>query len=348
MVILANALVEQGYSVDLLVAVKIGPYLKEISPIVNVIDLKQTRMVSTLFPLIRYLRMRRPTVTLSVMRHTNMILLLACKLTSTKTKCVVSERNDPKGRRLAGESMQSWLIKILCRKLYKEAYAVHAVSRGVADATAEDLQLAPGTVKVIYNPVVDSTLQGLAKASADKEPTSSDEIMIVGAGRLAEAKDFTNLICAFSLLRNKLNARLVIMGEGPLREDLENLVRSKHLEEHVTLPGFIENPFAVMRQADLFVLSSVWEGLPNVLIQAMACGTPVVSTDCPSGPAEILENGKWGRLVPIGDAEALAEAMETTLKEKEHPNVKKRAADFSVENAVEGYLDMFFPERKSG
>ena len=121
------------------------------------------------------------------------------------------------------------------------------------------------------------------------------------------------------------------------------LINEYRLYGSVFLPGFVENPFAIMKQADLFVLSSAWEGLPNVLIQAMACGTPVVCTDCPSGPAEILENGKWGRLVPVGDAEELAQAMLKTLTDKTHHDVAARAAYFSLDRAVDGYLRLLIP-----
>ena len=112
------------------------------------------------------------------------------------------------------------------------------------------------------------------------------------------------------------------------------------------LPGFVDNPFAVMRQANLFVLSSGWEGFGNVLVESMACGTPVVSTACPSGPDEILDNGRWGRLVPVGDVDALAAAMAATLDENEHPDVATRAAEFSVDRAVDGYLEVMLPEPK--
>lgn len=343
LVTLANALIERGYAVDLVLVSKVGPYLKDVSSAVNIVDLKQQRVALCLFSLVAYLRQRRPTVVLSAMRHANLLALLGNSLSRINAKVVVSERSDPAGRKRTGKPMQSWLIKRFCRIYYQYAYVVHAVSRDVARASLKELQLAPEKVKVVYNPVVGSFINELANASTnDSLLSSGGDFLIIGAGRLVQAKDFTNLVCAFSLLRCNVSARLIIMGEGPLREDLENFVKSEGLEDYVTLPGFIENPFAVMRRADLFVLSSAWEGLPNVLIQAMACGVPVVSTDCPSGPAEILENGKWGRLVPVGDPEALAEAMETTLKEKVHPDSKKRAADFSVEKAVDGYLDLFF------
>jgi glycosyltransferase involved in cell wall biosynthesis len=131
---------------------------------------------------------------------------------------------------------------------------------------------------------------------------------------------------------------LIILGEGEARGELEALVRKLGLGDDVAMPGFVDNPFAWMRRSSLHVLSSAWEGFGSVLVEAMACGTPVISTDCPSGPAEILEKGLWGRLVPVGDVKALAEAIVATLDESAYPDVGRRAQDFNVEKAVEGYL----------
>jgi glycosyltransferase involved in cell wall biosynthesis len=164
--------------------------------------------------------------------------------------------------------------------------------------------------------------------------------VVLGVGRLTAQKDFPSLIRAFAKVRAQKPCRLVILGEGELRGELEALVASLDLSADVALPGFTDNPFAWMRQSSLFVLSSAWEGFGNVLVEAMACGTPVVSTNCPSGPAEILENGRWGRLVPVGDVDALADAMLATLAETTHADVATRAQDFGVEQAVAGYLGL--------
>ena len=164
--------------------------------------------------------------------------------------------------------------------------------------------------------------------------------VILGVGRLTQAKDFPTLIRAFALVRKKHPARLMILGEGEERSKLETLVQELGLEKEVSLPGFVDNPYKYMKRAAVFVLSSKWEGFGNVLVEAMALGTPVVSTNCPSGPAEILENGRWGRLVPVGDVYALAEAIIETLDEEHHPDVANRAKDFAVELAVEKYINV--------
>lgn len=167
--------------------------------------------------------------------------------------------------------------------------------------------------------------------------------VILGVGRLTPQKDFSTLIHAFAQVRTVRDCRLVILGEGELRAELEQLVASLGVQDSVQLPGFADNPFAWMSRVRLFVLSSRWEGLPNVLIQAMACGAAVVSTDCPSGPDEILEGGKWGKLVPVGDVEALAEALSENLQVLDVVNSIERAMFFNVENAINAYLRLLMP-----
>jgi glycosyltransferase involved in cell wall biosynthesis len=152
------------------------------------------------------------------------------------------------------------------------------------------------------------------------------------------------LIYAFAKLRSKRSVRLIILGEGELREELGDIINRLSLNKDVDLHGFVDNPFSFMRHSDLFILSSAWEGLPGALIQAMACGVPVVATDCRSGPAEILENGKWGRLVPVGDVTALAEAIADALDAEHHPDVESRAAEFGMKQALDGYLQVLIGE----
>ena len=170
--------------------------------------------------------------------------------------------------------------------------------------------------------------------------------MILAAGRLHIQKDFPTLLRAFALVRKEIPSRLVILGEGEKRKELEDLAQELGIRKDLDLPGFVENPYKYMKRAAVFVLSYQWEGLPTVLVEAMACGCPVVSTDCPSGPREILENGRWGKLVPPGDPMKLAEAIKEILT-----NRNRFPADystyaltrFSVSAVAEQYLSVFFP-----
>jgi len=345
MVTLANAFAERGYTVDLVLVTATGPYVDEVSSAVNVVNLARKRVITSLPGLVQYLQRRKPAALLSAMSHANLVALLAKKIASCNTRIIVSERSNISILARQKRDIHFFVIRFLNRYLYRGADVIHAVSYGVCEATAKELRLPIERIHVVYNPVVTQKILRMSHDTVELRWLVKDERpFILAAGRLTKSKDFGTLIRAFALMQSKINARLVIMGEGELRSDLEQLISEYSLQNSVLLPGFVENPFVVMRLAQLFVLSSAWEGLPNVLIQAMACGTPVVSTDCPSGPAEILEAGKWGRLVPVGDVEALAQAMVDTLTETEHPDVASRAAHFSEERAVNQYLALLLPE----
>jgi len=225
------------------------------------------------------------------------------------------------------------------RALYHEADKFIAVSRGVAEETAADLELPMDKIAVIYNPVIDSNLDIQAIQPPDHPWFHSIDIpILLAVGRCTAQKDFATLLRAFARLREQRDARLVILGDGKLKKDLVALAHQLNIDAWVSFPGFVSNPYSFMRYASLFVLSSVLEGLPTVLIEAMACGCPVVSTDCVSGPNEILEGGRWGPLVPVGDDEALAKAMLVVLNNPiEAAALRQRAAYFTVERAADKY-----------
>jgi len=227
------------------------------------------------------------------------------------------------------------------RLLYRRPDVIVAVSHGVADSLVKRLGIARENIKVVYNPVVDEGIQEKSTEDVDHSwflPGAPP--VILGVGRLIKQKDFRTLIEAFSLLRKRRQVRLMILGEGGEREALHQLIEQLDLSNDVQMPGFVANPFKYMRRAKMFVLSSVFEGLGNVLIEAMACGTPVISTDCPSGPAEILQGGRWGRLVDVGDVSGMAQAITAVLEQEQCPDVAKRAADFGVKVAFEKYLEL--------
>lgn len=343
-VTLANTFSERGFAVDLVLATATGPYLTEVASLVNIVDLGRSRVITSLPGLVQYLRRRKPATLFSAMGHANLVALQARKLAGGNTWVVVSERYNALIVASQQNGLRQSVIQLLNRYLYRKADVIHAVSHGVAAASSKHLCLPIEKIKVVYSPVVTPRIMKLAQENIDLPWLIKDNrFLIVAVGRLTKLKDFSTLIRAFKLVRLKTNARLVIMGEGELRSDLERLIADQSLQQSVILPGFVDNPFAVMKQANLFVLSSISEGLPNALIQAMACGTPVISTDCPSGPAEILEGGKWGRLVPVGDVELLAQAILDTLIEKEHPDVASRAAYFSNERLADEYLRLLLP-----
>jgi glycosyltransferase involved in cell wall biosynthesis len=325
--------------VDLVLAKREGPYLSEVQENVNVVDLNAGGVLKSLPALIRYLRRAQPAALLSAMDHSNIIALLAKILARVQTRVVVSVHNT-----LSISSKHSngraRLIPYIARWCYGWADGVVAVSRGVADDLSNTIKLPRERIRVINNPVVVPELFKMAKEPVRGSWFRDGELPVVlSAGRLTAQKDYPTLLRAFSLLIRERPLRLLILGEGEERAKLEALVRSFALEDVVELPGFVKNPYAYMSKAAVFVVSSAWEGFGNVLVEAMAVGTPVVATNCPSGPAEILENGKYGRLVKPSDPDALAEGI---LAELDRPTdseiLRHRTKEFSYDHIADKYL----------
>jgi glycosyltransferase involved in cell wall biosynthesis len=231
----------------------------------------------------------------------------------------------------------------MMRRLYPKADRIVAVSQGVADDLISLLNLPHEKVTVIYNPIFTPELFEQAKQPANHPWFEQNRLpVILAVGRLTRQKDYPILFRAFSLVRQVRPAKLLILGEGEERANLERLAIELGIQNDVSMPGFVDNPFAFMAKASVFVLSSAWEGFGNVLVEALACGCPVVATDCRSGPREILDNGRYGRLVPVGDHEALAKAILETLDNPDFPANRQtrlqRAMEFSVDAAVDKYL----------
>jgi glycosyltransferase involved in cell wall biosynthesis len=327
-----------GVPLDLVVASLEGPNVDRIPDRVRVINLATGRVFTAIPALSRYLNRERPIALISHLNHANIVALLARKLSGSKIKLILVEHSTLSVAK--APSLRAKTIPPLMRWLYPQADIVVAVSQGVAQDLEEQLQLQPQTVKVVYNPVVDDDLLDRAKLEVEHpwfQPESPPVILAVG--RFSIEKDFLNLIRAFAIVRKQRPARLLILGEGPQRSELEAEIARLEIAADVSLPGFVENPYAYMSRAATLVLSSRREGLPTVLIEAMACGCPVVATDCLSGPREILAAGKYGRLVPIENAAALADAMLQTLDRPFSRDVSiDRGMYFSNERAVAEYL----------
>jgi glycosyltransferase involved in cell wall biosynthesis len=207
------------------------------------------------------------------------------------------------------------LRRFSLRLYYRRAEGIIAVSEGVARDAAILTGLPRDRIHAIHNPTIPIDFDEKANEPVDHPWFDSDGLpVILAVGRLARPKDYPTLLRAFAILRDCLHCRLVILGEGRERTRISALAAELGISKHTDLPGYVANPFSYMRRASLFVLSSVWEGSPNVLIEALAAGAPVVSTDCENGPREILADGRYGILVPVGDPGALAEAMRTALE----------------------------------
>ncbi|MGP1614063.1 MAG: glycosyltransferase [Pollutimonas bauzanensis] len=344
---LANGFARQGIGVDLVLVKKAGVYLPQVDPGVRIIDLQGRRALTSLFALAAYLKRERPRAMLSAMNYVNVVAIWARFLSGSGARLVISEHANLSQAVADTQGPVSKVLPWLMKKSYARADAIVAVSDGVADDLSATLGYARDTVSTCHNPI--ETVELAAKSrEALLHPwfAPGEPPVIIGVGRLSREKDFPMLIDAFHQLRRSTRARLVILGEGGERPLLESLKNASPYQDDILLAGFQANPYNWMRGASVFVLSSRWEGFGNVLVEAMACGTPVVSTACPSGPAEILEQGRWGRLVPVGDAGALAGALKHTLADASPPDVETRARAFSVANAVDAYLHVLDPDER--
>ncbi len=341
---LVKGLLEEGLNVDLVLAKAEGPYLAELPKHdgFRLFDLKSSRVLYALPKLSMYLRRERPLALLSFMNHANIIAIWAKVLSKYKGKLVVSERTTLSVSCNLSKGIKVKFIPYLIKKYYPLADTVVCISEGVA-RDLESLGIPKEKLAVIYNPIISQEFFDKAEETLDHPWFSGKAPLILGMGRLAVEKDFPTLIRAFYLVRQRKEARLVILGEGEERERLEQLAKELGIAQDVDFPGFDPNPYRWMKRASVFVLSSRWEGLGNVLIEALALGTPVVSTDCPSGPREILEDGKWGRLVPVGDPESMAKAILEALEEGRKPMTRELQAHlrkFSLKEAVNQYKEV--------
>ncbi|MCH8877475.1 MAG: glycosyltransferase [Chloroflexi bacterium] len=340
---LAGGMSEHGYDVDLVLARAEGPYLAEVPESVRVIDLRASRTLTSLPSLVRYLRRERPQAMLSVLGHANLIALWARRLAGVPTRVVVSVRNTLSRSAQRSPNLRKRLMLKLVRRYYPWADGIVAVSKGVADDLSQVAGIARDRIQVIYNPIVTPTLQAKARASLNHPWFMNGQTPVVlSVGRLTATnqKDYPTLIKAFAQVRLSRSARLLILGEGEQRSKLEAMVKQLGLEQDVSLPGFVANPYPYMAHASVFVLSSRWEGLPGVLIEGLYCGVPVVATDCPSGPREILKDGQYGQLVPVGDANALARAIEVSLEGNTPSPPAESWSPYELESVVSQYVNL--------
>lgn len=298
--------------------------------------------------LTRYLRERQPQALYAVGDRGNLLAVTARAGCRVGTRVVAGLQVAAEPRRLPERTgkRRARLAARLIHRAVRRADRIVACSRGVAADWARAARIPAGRITTIHNPVVDPGLPARAATPLDHRFFDGEGALpvVLGAGRLVEQKDFPTLLRAFALVREREPARLVILGEGEERERLEGLAASLGLSGEVDFPGFVENPYAYLARAAVLALSSRWEGLPTILIAALACGCPVVSTDCPFGPSEILEDGAWGRLVPVGDPAALADALVATLREPpSREGLRERGRSFSVERAALEYARLAPP-----
>lgn len=311
---LAHNLAARGLRVDLLLAKAEGHYLEQVEPEVRIIDLKSPQVWSSIFPLVQYLKQVQPRSLLAALHYPCEIAILAKHLARAKTRIVVSEHNTLSSEAKGISQLSVRLTPLAARLSYPHADSIIAVSQGVADDLATLIHLPPERIKVIYNPVLTPDMYQKAEEPVDHPWFQGTQVpVLLAVGRLHPQKDYPMLIRAFEQLRRQQRVRLMILGAGPEAATLQALIDQLGLTSDIVMSGFVSNPYAYMARASAVVMSSAWEGLPTVLIEAMALNVPIVSTNCRSGPAEILKQGEYGWLVPVGDSSAMAQAMSQAL-----------------------------------
>jgi len=354
-VTLAGAFADRGHRVDLVVASADGPLRTELSPAVRLVPLdsrcarlpgiasrRGPRVVASFPALARYLARERPDVVLSTSNPANLACLWARTWARVPIPVVVSVNFQLSAA--TGERQRAWgpLLRALVRRTYAKADAIVANSQGVADDLLWSAGVPPERIAVIYNHLDAAAIRERAREPV-KHPWAAPggPPLVLAVGKLKHQKDFPTLLRAFARVRAVRPARLVILGEGEDRDRLERLARELGVAADTALPGFVTNPFAWMARAAVFAHSSAWEGFANVLCEALTCGCPVVSTDCPGGASEILDHGAIGPLVPVGDDRALADAILALLSDPPDPEpLRASFARFSVDAAVDRYLNV--------
>lgn len=340
----AQGLAAQGIGVDLVLAEAKGAYLSKVPPSIRIVDLQAQFpvLLSKTLALHRYLQQQQPKVLFSALDILSSATW-AQRLAGVPTRIVMCVQTHLSQQFRDHQPHTMGRIRPrLVRWFYPWADQIVTASQGVAADVSKITGVPLESIQVIYNPVVTpEVLENLHQPIDHPWFATGEPPVILGVGRLVSQKDFPTLVRAFARVRPRYPSRLMILGEGEDRLKLEAMIRELGLEEDVALPGFVENPYTYMAHAAVFALSSVFEGFGNVVAEALAAGTPVVSTDCPSGPAEILANGQYGHLVPVGDADALADSIVEMLQNPMPAKVlQQRSQDFSLDCITHQYLNV--------
>lgn len=338
---MANELCLRGYEVHVVLVKAKGVLLAKLLPEIQIIDLNASRIIKTLPQFISYLKIQKPDVVIAFMWPLTLISIWSVRISGLgqRTKVLVTEHCTWSGMSMKKNLSQNFL-KWSMRRFYPLAHAVITVSKGAMDDLIQfaNLPLNKLNLRAIYNPVIGFSLPVITGESFNDWSQGAHQ-KILAVGNLKAVKDYVTLIKAFKIVTYVKNVKLLILGEGEERHTLDLLIKNLSLEKHCFLYGHSNHPECFYQCADLFVLTSISEGLANVLIEALSHGVSVVSTDCPNGPHEILCGGQYGRLVPVGDIEKLALEMMNALDfPDEKQRLQERALFFSIPRAVDEYL----------
>jgi exopolysaccharide biosynthesis WecB/TagA/CpsF family protein len=342
---LAGAMAARGHAVFLAVARARGPLAGRVPPGVKIVDLSSQGFLTTIRRLRHFVRRETPDVLISSLDHNNVAALLCGLGLGTRTRIVICQHNA-----LSQEGALGWkyrIIPALYRLLRRRADAIVAVSDGVANDLARAARIARDAITTIANPVVDSAWQpDMHAAPPHSWFIDRDRPVFVFAGRLVAQKDPLLLIEAFARRVASAPARLIVLGEGPLLDTMIQLAQARGVLAHIVFAGYVAQPQAWIAQADALLLTSRYEGFGNVIVEALACGTPVIAADCPHGPAEILAGGQFGHLVRPGDADAFARAMSGDVRARfDAQALRERGRRYTVDvcaNAHEALIASLF------
>jgi len=343
---IAQGLARQSdIDVDLLLVSATGPYMDQIGDGIRVVDLNASRIITSLPSVIRYLRKEKPTSVLSALDTTNLVMIWAKLLGRSQSRVVVSVHCNFTSALEGAKNYRAKFLPMLVGYFYKKADAIVAVSKGVATDLEQSTGIRRDTVDVLVNPVITNDLKIKQKAQP-RHPWFADigSDIILGIGRLTHQKNFHLLLYSFADVLKEREAKLLILGSGDQEAELKELCKKLLITEHVDFAGFVENPYAYLSHARLFVLSSRYEGLPTVLIEALHCGIEVISTNCPSGPEEILEGGELGTLVPVENQTELSRAMVNSLAKTKKVVPAEKLSQYHHEVVVQNYRDLLLKD----
>ena len=342
--LLASGMQASGENVEVWSAAPQSGYANELERTLTVKYLGDGSVSSSLFPLMRELRTRAPVTLISASFHANCVAIVASIFTCTPTKYAIADHPSVDAALQELSLLKRILWRILILLLYPLADKHIAVSKGVAKAMSKYGGINASKIAVIPNPVISDEIFDLGSIRVQHPFFDLKEPVILYVGRLSYEKDIPNLIHAFKKVQDEIPSQLIIVGDGPDRIMLEQLVHQKHLGSKVSFVGHKANPYPYFGKSDLFVLSSTREGLPTVLIEALAFGMKVVSTDCPSGPREILNDGAYGQLVRPRDSDALAQSIISSIKSPSPTVPKLLFEQYKVEAAVSAYAKTAFTQ----
>jgi glycosyltransferase involved in cell wall biosynthesis len=342
---LARGFLEHGLAVDLVQATPENEMRDQVPAGVRLVDLNAHRALASLWPLVRYLRRERPDAMICGAIQTNIAAIWARRLSGVPTKLILTEHNVVSVIAANARTLRAKVTPWFVRRFYPWAEELVAVSHGAAADLACLLGIPVRKIRVIYNPIIGPDLWNRIEEPLEHAWfAEGQKPVLIAVGRLHYHKDYPTLLRAFAILRKSVDCRVMFLGDGEERGNLEALARELGVEANVLFAGTVPNPLPYMRRAAVLVLSSIVESLSIALIEGLAAGVPIVATDCPVGPREVLMDGAYGTLVPVGDPVAMAGAVKEVLQSPRPRMSKDNLQRFEHRAAVEAYLNLLTNE----